>query len=374
MTHHGAKGLEWPVVVLLDLHTDVKDNVWSITAASRSGIQVTDPLRDRFIRYWPWPFGAQKTVPLADEIALSEVGKAFRASAIEESKRLLYVSMTRARDLLVLARSQRKLSGEWLDTLGAPWLLPADEQSNLVLPSGNTIDAIRWGLDPVEIEGVLGSGAEVIHWYQTSEQRTNRLPLVLNPSTALPPECLVAEQVRVGERIGVASGTDMGSLGSAIHACIAASLTDRAAPLSLEDVDLLLRGFDVEGSVSAKAILSQVQALHDWISARWGNAAAFAEIPVEAVTDASQIIQGRIDLLLELAGGWILIDHKSNPRGAEQWESIAKDYAGQLATYKGAVERATGKPVLESWLFFPVAAGAVRVKLLESAPASEDVT
>ena len=166
----------------------------------------------------------------------------------------------------------------------------------------------------------------------------------------------------------------MGSLGSAIHACIAASLTDRAAPLSLEDVDLLLRGFDVEGSVSAKAILSQVQALHDWISARWGNAAAFAEIPVEAVTDASQIIQGRIDLLLELADGWILIDHKSNPRGAEQWESIAKDYAGQLATYKGAVERATGKPVLESWLFFPVAAGAVRVKLLESAPASEDVT
>ncbi|KAF0101158.1 MAG: UvrD/REP helicase [bacterium] len=374
MTHHGAKGLEWPVVVLLDIHTDVKDNVWSITAASRSGIQVTDPLRDRFIRYWPWPFGAQKTVPLADEIALSEVGKAFRASAIEESRRLLYVSMTRARDLLVLARSQRKLSGEWLDTLGAPWLLPADEQSNLVLPSGNTIDAIRWGLDPVEIEGVLGSGPEVIHWYQTSEQRTNRLPLVLNPSTALPPECLVAEQVRVGERIGVASGTDMGSLGSAIHACIAASLTDRAAPLSLEDVDLLLRGFDVEGSVSAKAILSQVQALHDWISARWGNAAAFAEIPVEAVTDASQIIQGRIDLLLELADGWILIDHKSNPRGAEQWESIAKDYAGQLATYKGAVERATGKTVLESWLFFPVAAGAVRVKLLESAPASEDVT
>lgn len=52
---------------------------------------------------------------MADAIALTPMAAAFRKTAIEESKRLLYVSMTRARDLLVLARSSRKLTGEWLD-------------------------------------------------------------------------------------------------------------------------------------------------------------------------------------------------------------------------------------------------------------------
>jgi ATP-dependent helicase/nuclease subunit A len=42
----------------------------------------------------------------------------------------------------------------------------------------------------------------------------------------------------------------------------------------------------------------------------------------------------------------------------------ANDYFGQLAAYGNAVERATGKPVLESWLFFPVSGGAARIELL----------
>lgn len=66
-----------------------------------------------------------------------------------------------------------------------------------------------------------------------------------------------------------------------------------------------------------------------------------------------------------MAEGWVLIDHKANPQGADQWERIAEEYAGQLAAYKGAIERVTRKPVLECWLYFPVSAGAVRVDFVE---------
>lgn len=361
MTHHGAKGLEWPIVILMDLHADVKDRIWSITASSRSAIAVTNPLKDRFIRYWPWPFGAQKTVSLADSIALTPIAQAFRKSAIEESRRLLYVSLTRARDLCVIARSKRNLTGEWIDTLEAPWLLPDGDQANLTLPSGRMVDAMRWSLDPVENDGGSAEGAQQIHWFKDTGLRKQRLPLVFNPSSAMSPTSKIVEKVRIGERIGVASGTDMTVLGTAIHACIAASFTDINAPLSADEVTALLLAFGAGESVTSSSVLAQIEVLRIWIAKKWGNPVAYAEIAVEAETDTGQIINGRIDLLLEVAEGWVLIDHKSNPQGADHWERIAEEYAGQLAAYKGAIERATGKPVLESWLFFPVSAGAVRV-------------
>ena len=74
-------------------------------------------------------------------------------------------------------------------------------------------------------------------------------------------------------------------------------------------------------------------------------------------------MQGRIDLLLETAQGWILLDHKSNPQSADHWQSIAVNYSGQMHAYAKAIEKTTGKMVLESWLYFPVSAGAVQLRL-----------
>ena len=64
MTHHAAKGLEWPIVILLDLEKDIQDRLWSVGARSDASFDVAAPLKDRWIRYWPWPFGAQKKVDM----------------------------------------------------------------------------------------------------------------------------------------------------------------------------------------------------------------------------------------------------------------------------------------------------------------------
>ena len=83
---------------------------------------------------------------------------------------------------------------------------------------------------------------------------------------------------------------------------------------------------------------------------------------MEAVLDSGQILVGRIDLLLETDAGWILIDHKSSPQGSSHWPELAAEHGGQLDAYAKAVELASGRPVLERWLYLPVAAGALRVE------------
>jgi len=67
--------------------------------------------------------------------------------------------------------------------------------------------------------------------------------------------------------------------------------------------------------------------------------------------------------MLETPAGWVLIDHKANPGGYDAWQEIARRYSGQLKRYKDAVERATSRPVVETWLYFPVAAGAISVRV-----------
>lgn len=364
MTHHAAKGLEWPVVVLTDLAAAVRDRLWSISARSGAGFDVNAPLNERFIRYWPWPFGKQQKVGVADAIALTPMAEQFRKSAIQEEKRLLYVSMTRARDLMVLARSRRKPSGEWLECADSPWLLPEEGADELTLPDGERLKADRWVLDPVE--SAEGCGAAVhgtLNWFAPISSDLARLPLSLNPSAAENAGANVIEKCRVGERIPVAGGMDMNALGNAIHACLALSFTDPAHPLDAAEVDRLLDGFGVRGFVAAPAVVKQAKALHEWISSRWPDATAFAEYPVQSVLESGQVLNGRIDLLLSTRDGWVIIDHKSTPMAAEQWDRLAGDHGAQIGAYAAAVAVASGRPVDEAWLFLPVAGGAVRLSV-----------
>ena len=362
MTHHAAKGLEWPVVVLTDLAKDIKSRLWSVSAQSGANFDAHNPLADRYIRYWPWPFGLKKKVAIADSIALTPMAAGFKTTAIEESKRLLYVSMTRARDLLVLARSSRKLSGEWLDCIEAPWLLPEDGGLAVELPTGERIAAAHWVLAPLEDVGSGQQAAvEALYWFQSPDDTGSRLPLNFNPSAAELAPATVLEKCRVGERISVANGVDMRELGEAIHACIGLSFTDPHVPLSESEVGDILSGFGVLAYLSPTAVLQQVKAFHDWLSSRWPGVKPHAEVPLQSLLSTGQVLNGRIDLLLETDNGLILIDHKSSQLSPDHWEKLAAEHGAQMAAYAQGVEQASGRKVTEHWLFLPVAGGALSI-------------
>lgn len=363
MTHHAAKGLEWPVVILTDLAADIKNRLWAVSSQSLSPIDMENPLHDRFIRYWPWPFGKQGKLEITDIIANSSEAEYFREAAVEESKRLLYVSMTRARDLLVFARRKKQPSGEWLDSLGAPWLLPEGDADTIVLPDGTKIPALfrscEGGLPGSEED--TSSTAPELHGFEVPDECTARLPLAFSPSSSEASEHKVVEEIRLGERLPVTSGTDMSVLGSAIHACIALSFTDKGVPVSEAEVSSLLNAHNVAGAISAAGLQQQIDALHTWISERWPGATGIAEVPVQMQLKNGQVMNGRIDLILDTPDGWVLIDHKSSPLATERWSTLAPLYGGQLEAYAEAIQAATDRPVVGMWLYLPVAAGVIQI-------------
>lgn len=117
LTYHASKGLEWAFVVCYDLENDLKEPGFGVRIEQESSeVDLNEPLKGRYIRYWLNPYGKQeKNTHLWKTIQEHESQKRARLHALEEEKRLLYVGLTRARDYLVLPTFQHPGKTEWLN-------------------------------------------------------------------------------------------------------------------------------------------------------------------------------------------------------------------------------------------------------------------
>jgi len=363
MTHHAAKGLEWPIVILLDLEKEIKDRLWSVSARSDVDLDVAAPLKDRWIRYWPWPFGGQKKVDIADAIAESPEGVRMQTEAIDEAKRLLYVSMTRARDFLVLGFPEKKGDCEWLGSLNAPWLAPDAALDSIVLPDGIKISFQFRSLQAPSALVAQIDPDTTLRWFPVPDLHTERLPATFVASAVVGQPCKVVDTLSLGDRIKLKPGIDMTALGNAIHACMATAFTDPNATFDEDRAARILKGFSLTGAIEPSELVRQIGAIETWIAARWPDCRRHAEIPIESVLPNGQVMQGRIDLLLEVPDGWVVLDHKANPASRDKWNEVATEHSGQLSVYAAALTRATSRSVTETWLVLPVAAGAIRIAI-----------
>jgi ATP-dependent exoDNAse (exonuclease V) beta subunit len=367
MTHHKAKGLEWPMVVLVDLASDVKDSIWdAVRAESSTAFDAQQPLKDRFLRYWPWPYGAQGIVPVADVVQASPAAQVMHDAALEEHKRLFYVGMTRARDILVLARQAKNPEGPWMDTVKLARFLPQGNAKVISLSDGHKVPFKRRILTPDSAILAVATTNGDLRWFEVPDILTVKLPLAVSPSQSTSVAGTLVETVAIGARIKVDRECDPTMLGDAVHACLAAYLISDKESFDETRVKAILDRMGAQKAVSPDNLLRQLAAVRLWLTTRWPKARVFVEVPVTQTLDAGQIMNGRIDLLLQTDQGWILLDHKSSPQNSTQWANLAASHGGQLAAYSAAIEKVTDIPVMQCWLVLPVAGTALKVKTASS--------
>lgn len=361
LTYHGAKGLEWPVVVLTSLDAIARTSLWGVRARTVGGFDPQQPLANRFVHCWLKSWGKRSQPQAALNAEASVTGQAMQAEALAENKRLLYVGLTRARDINVALSFVRK-SGPgraWVGEIqGAAELLFGDSEI-VTTPEGKQLSRLSksWSKDECSAEPP-SKAPEACHWF-TARPRVQAEPLWHRPSSASGGTFTVVETDAVGVRLSLAGKPDMASLGTALHLCIA-----RAGVLggiSPPDVERILKIWAVADSVDKDAVCTQTSAFQAWVAKRWPDCPVYVEVPIEANGPNGTRIRGRIDLLVELPDSWILMDHKSNPGGSARDEDLVAEHGPQLESYSHALLNATGKPVSERWLYMPVAARAVRL-------------
>ena len=155
----------------------------------------------------------------------------------------------------------------------------------------------------------------------------------------------------------------MTALGNAVHASMATAFTDPNAMFDEARAARILDGFGLASTIDPTELVRQIRAIETWVGARWPDCRRHTEIPIESILPNGQIMQGRIDLLLEVPDGWVVLDHKANPAPSDRWGEVAAEHSGQLTHYADALVRATGRSVTETWIVLPVAAGAVQISI-----------
>ncbi len=333
MTIHGAKGLEFPVVILTGINSGSSPSA-SAVLFDRSAGRVEVGVGPRDTRFAT--AGYEELVQLDN-----------RRSA-EEQVRLMYVATTRARDHLVLSMRRPERGGKSMAHAIAGYL---EDQPHLWEPVQ---------LRPMPRNAPSGpppaaddeSGAADVHSVAAFEAWQSQRKAVLatqgRPSfvaaTALSrhveddkPEPTTPEPWRRGR-----AGT---SIGRAVHAV-------------LQSIDLAT-GDDVEHRASAQAVaesvpdreaeiarLVRVALDSDVVGRAVASRRVWREVPV-AVPLGDGSLHGFVDLLFEEVDGLVVVDYKTDSVSAADLSDAENRYRLQGGAYAFAIEQITGKPVKE---------------------------
>jgi ATP-dependent helicase/nuclease subunit A len=350
-TSHGSKGLEFPIVVLAGL--DGRPNVDPPAAIARPDEHRVEL---KLAGGWETPSYADFA---AGEKRLLEL----------EDKRLLYVSITRAKDHLVLPTVRAKDDrigrleslGDWLPDDGPaaygcevdgvhvldPGLLPlAPEELATIAPASPVglesliADEESWVVDRRGARETASAG--LVQTVASSVQPIDRVrPLAAVAAEGdepdadaeyVPPLTLGTALHIVMSRVALDGSEDPGPL-------VAAVAADCGIPGA--EAELLRM---VRFSLSAPSVGRAAR-----------SAALQRELPFTLSVDSAGFGVGRIDLVFVEGDGVVVVDYKTDQVGDGSADALtlkAAAHSGQGAVYAVAVERATGLRVREVvWVF-----------------------
>ena len=376
ITYHSSKGLEWPVVILSGLNSERDPDMWSpvVTGGDPSH---EDPLAGRVLRYWLWPFGYTdgqyagllKGTGLESDALQSPEGQQRSQQEQEESLRLLYVGVTRAKNKLVLAHRTGKYA--WLgrlpnvDTildcgLGVGEHTLADIETTFVVRQfdASMADGYRQELPNCETwltaEHAIESLPKVDRYHRPSQ--------VIAP--ALDTEFSVENLPGPAYFPSGAKEEHYSAIGDAVHAYLAAIPSMRMLSQSQKEniAARCIAAFSVGGFVVPSDLVSAGDRFIAWIEGKYPGAAWHTETLLTSPrTDGGQWV-GTVDLLLQLpSGDLVVIDHKSAPIRRDHCAKKAATFAGQLRSYQEILQ-AMGKSVAATWIHFPLAGAMAEMR------------
>lgn len=348
-TWHGAKGLEWPVVAVCNLDRQVKSRLPSLNLEYVSFDNLSTILENARIDYWP-------------QYAASEQNQkqmaALREGVVTESKRLLYVALTRARDKLLLewpefqARQQGSSSISYWKLLKGRWSLDAKAGMLVVADVPFDCDVFQGeSALPGDFELDSGNGEASLPVVGRRAIRRATAPTDMTPDSLAASSLAGGDRDAIPERLEVSRYGDGlnfetelsgAELGTYLHRCfeILGARPDLAERVTQ------VAGTETDPRTRAR-IAAAIAQFEDWLRKQFEIESVMREWPVFALDENGSVVSGEADLVIQTPRGVWVLDHKSD-RIEDSVDTFRK-YRPQLDAYARALA-AEGRMVLGTGL------------------------
>ena len=330
MNLHKAKGLEAKVVFLAD-----PCGGWT----KEPNIRIVRD-GDRALGYMPitrgWGWSSQLLGLPADWDTHASIEAVFLD---KEEDRLRYVAATRARELLVISRSETRGGSN------RPWAL-----FNAYLADAAELEA------PAAVSKIPGADVsdrpsrESLAAHRTS--RAAWLATACKPSWTTesvtgskPHEIPVQEDDPARLLRGPATGMEWGEL---VHKLLEVTL--RRGTFERQYLEHVALWFTF-GKPDLEAVVSEALDTVEGVttSELWKTAMAsperLVEVPFATRDDGGKILHGVIDLICRTEDGWTIVDHKTDQLPAGGGATLVERHADQLRTYAESWRAVTGQQV-----------------------------
>ncbi|MEW6753570.1 MAG: UvrD-helicase domain-containing protein [Candidatus Latescibacterota bacterium] len=329
MNVHQAKGLQADVVFLADPcdrraeRTDVEFHVSRAGGAPYLSLPVVRP------------YGEYQQEVLAEPVGWEEDAAEERGALEAEKLRLLYVAATRARHLLVVSNYREHPDrGPWARLY--PFLQDVPE------------------LESCAAEAPAIEAAPLPDWSAAGQQRALRWQALKAPSCVL---AVMSEETVPDEAAGEGAppgqrGSGRGrSYGSAIHALFELAVQGVLPPQEDALILALLCRHRLDPSLlaAARGALAALRASPLWQEVQ-GSPEVHTEVPLAVPAEESGLHgarRGVIDLVYRVAGGWKVVDYKTD--GVSQDAAL---HRAQVEAYARCWAAVSGQAVVatEVWV------------------------
>ena len=381
-TYHKSKGLEWKVVILMSLNDDAA-NETDIAMQSMLGCHWHREEQPNPKNFYPPMtislvrniYGIKNEVRSAITARLQKhpLWDTVRNHKINEAARLLYVGVTRARNILILASIKKDgvLNFNWFRSVGI-------NNMNLQHDSQKKIDPLKIGIT-FDVETIDKDNLK--EW---PDQRLNKVHQLAHDPASLDDMLFIAPS-KAGKtphdiviindkesRMEVhynTKGDEDALMGDFIHQVFCCSDDG----ISVEQIVQLRDsyGFTDKNMPQPERLKDTWNYLVDTLEKKYGKAIKrHHEKPFRHLDENGHIVSGYMDLVWETEDGYVVVDYKTCPGGYDLvFKPGSEHYVGshgdQLDCYQRALEaegKKDKKRVIARVIYYPVTQFVVEVK------------